>query len=153
MRIWTLAMMGALVWMAGCGANGSPTAPQMEQGQVAGKRIADSDGEGTAPARAAKVTAYRVAQNERAFALRFRVPRSTPVEDLLVGSDLPRHTFFYREAAYRPLGWGIAPKGKATGQWQEVELIIPRKWEGVWKEETAPLLHGIYLLVTDNKQL
>lgn len=153
MRIWTLGVMGALVWMAGCGANGAPTAPQTEQGQVAGKRITDSDGEEISPGRAAKVTAYRVVQNERAFALRFRVPRSTAVEEFLVGSDLPRHTFAYKEATYRTLGWGIAPKGRATSQWQEVELLIPRKWEGVWKEETAPLLRGLYLVVVDHKQL
>lgn len=153
MKIWTLGMMGALVWMAGCSANGSPTAPQAAPGTVAGKRIADRDGDGASSARAAKVTAYRVVQNERTFNLRFRVPRSIAVEELLVGSDRPRHTFAYREAAYRPLGWGIAPKGKATDQWQEVELSIPRKWEGVWKEETAPLLRGLYLIAFDNKQL
>jgi hypothetical protein len=153
MRIWTLGMMGALVCMAGCSANGSPTAPQMEQGQVAGKRIVDSEGDGASSARAAKVTAYRVVQNERDFSLRFRVPRSTAVEELLVGSDLPRHTFAYKQATYRTLGWGIAAKGPATSQWQEVELRIPRKWEGVWKEETAPLLRGLYLIVSDNKQL
>lgn len=153
MKFWTLGMMGALVWMAGCGTDNSPTALQAEPGAVAGKRIADMDGDGAGPARAAKVTAYRVVQNERDFSLRFRVPRSTAVEELLVGSDRPRHTFAYKEATYRTLGWGIATKGQAGSQWQEVELRIPRKWEGVWKEETAPLLRGLYLLVVDHKQL
>jgi hypothetical protein len=153
MRIWTLGMMAALVWMAGCGAKDAPTAPQTEAGAVAGKRIADPDAAETSSARAAKVTAYRVAQDERNFSLRFRVPSSTPVDELLVGSDRPRHTFAYKEAAFRTLGWGIAPKGKAAGQWQEVELRIPRKWEGVWKEETAPLLRGIYLIAVGDNQL
>jgi hypothetical protein len=153
MKIWTLGMMGALALMAGCGGNASPTAPQAEPGAAAGKRIARGDGEDGSPARAAKVTAYRVVQNERDFSLRFRLPRSTGVEELLVGSDRPRHAFTYKEAAIRTMGWDLAAKGRASGQWQEVELRIPRKWEGVWKEETAPLLRGLYLIAVDNKQL
>lgn len=151
MKIWTLAMMSALVGMAGCGANNSPTAPEAEVGAVAGKRIADIDGDEVGPARAAKVTAYRVVQGEREFSLRFRVPRSTAVDELLVGSNRPRHTFAYKQATYRNLGWGLASKGQGN-DWQEVELRIPRKWEGVWKDETAPLLHGIYLILLDHKQ-
>jgi len=149
MRIWTMALMGALMGMAGCGGS-SPTASQNEPPVVAGKRIAPTDGEGTAGA--AKVTAYRVVQGEREFSLRFRVPRSAVVEELLVGSNRPNHIFAYKEATYRNLGWGLAAKGQGS-DWQEMELRIPRKWEGVWKEETAPLLRGIYLIVVNNKQL
>lgn len=148
MRIWTLTAIGALAF-AGCGS--SPTAPQEEPGAVAGKRIAPSDGEESAGA--AKVTAYRVVQNEGDFSLRFRVPRSTAVEEFLVGSDRPQHSFAYKETAYRTLGWGLVAKGQAGENWQEVELRIPRKWAGVWKDETAPLLHGIYLIVADHRQL
>ena len=153
MKIQILTAISALMWMAGCGTDNSPMASQAEPGTVAGKRIADIDGDGAGPARAAKVTAYRMVQNERDFSLRFRVPRSTGVEELLVGSDRPRHTFAYKEATIRTLGWGLAAKGQTGNQWQEVELRIPRKWEGVWKDETAPLLRGLYLIVVDNKQL
>lgn len=150
MKTWTLSAMIALVYLAGCGPGHSPTAPDTEAGAVAGKRIAPSDSEEAV--RAPKLTAYRVVQTDRDFSLRFRVPRSTPVDELLIGSDRPRHTFAYQEKAYRNLGWGLAARGQASGNWQEVELRIPRKWEGVWKDETAPLLHGIYLILADHRQ-
>ncbi|MBM3280232.1 MAG: hypothetical protein FJY95_19465 [Candidatus Handelsmanbacteria bacterium] len=108
----------------------SPTASQTEPPVVAGKRIAPPDGEGTASA--AKVTAYRVVQGERELSLRFRVPRSAMVEELLVGSNRPNHIFAYKQATYRNMGWGLAAKGQG-GDWQEMELRIPRKWTGVWK--------------------
>ncbi len=151
MRIWTLTLIGALTGLAGCGSGNAPTAPGADGGAVAGKRIADIDAAETASGRAAKVTAYRVVQNERDFSLRFRVPRRTAVDELLVGSNRPRHAFVYKEATYRNLGWGLASKGQGK-DWQEIELRIPRKWEGIWKDETAPLLQGIYLILTDNKQ-
>lgn len=151
MKILTLTMMSALVWMAGCSAGSSPTAPEAEAGGAARKAIAPTDSEEAV--RAPKLTAYRVVKGERDYSLRFRVPRNVPVDELLVGSNRPRHTFAYREATYRNLGWGLAAKGQAGANWQEVELRIPRKWEGVWKDETAPLLHGIYLILHDHRQI